>query len=84
MGVYRAGMCAVDERPCTKPGIEDLVDTFDGVEGPRRFGGHFVDMLGRTDALEWSGHAWRLTDLGRAMLPSVEAAAAAKKEENHV
>ena len=82
--VYRAVMCAVDERPCTKPEIEDLVDTFDEVKSPRRFGGHFIDMLERTDALEWSEHAWRLTDLGRAMLPSVEAAAAAKKEENHV
>ena len=77
-------MCAVDERPCTKPEIEDLVDTFDEVKSPRRFGGHFIDMLERTDALEWSEHAWRLTDLGRAMLPAVEAAAAAKKEENHV
>ena len=82
--VYRAVMCAVDERPCTKPEIEDLVDTFDEVKSPRRFGGHFIDMLERTDALEWSEHAWRLTDLGRAMLPAVEAAAAAKKEENHV
>lgn len=60
------------------------MDTFDEVKSPRRFGGHFIDMLERTDALEWSEHAWRLTDLGRAMLPSVEAAAAAKKEENHV
>ena len=82
--VYRAVMRAVDERPCTKPEIEDLVDTFDEVKSPRRFGGHFIDMLERTDALEWSEHAWRLTDLGRAMLPAVEAAAAAKKEENHV
>ena len=53
----------VDERPCTKPEIEDLVDTFDEVKSPRRFGGHFIDMLERTDALEWSEHAWRLTDL---------------------
>lgn len=52
--VYRAVMCAVDERPCTKPEIEDLVDTFDEVKSPRRFGGHFIDMLERTDALEWS------------------------------
>ena len=67
--VYRAVMRAVDERPCTKPEIEDLVDTFDEVKSPRRFGGHFIDMLERTDALEWSEHAWRLTDLGRLMLP---------------
>ena len=34
--VYRAVMRAVDERPCTKPEIEDLVDTFDEVKSPRR------------------------------------------------
>lgn len=82
--VYRAVMRAIDERPRTKPEIEELVDAFDEVKSPRRFGGHFIDMLERTDALEWSEHAWRLTDLGRSMLPAVDAAADSKKEESHV
>lgn len=76
--VYRAVMEAVDERPRSKGEIEELVDTFDVVKKPRRFGGHFIDMLERTDALEWNDHAWRLTELGQAMLPVVQTAA--KKE----
>lgn len=84
--VYRAVMRAVDEHPRTKPEIEELVDTFDEVRSPRRFGGHFIDMLERTDALEWSEHAWRLTELGRSMLPALDAAAntKTKKGEGHV
>lgn len=81
LDVYRAVMEAVDEAPRTKAAIEELVDTFDIVQNPRRFGGHFIDMLERTDALEWNDHAWRLTELGRAMLPVVQAAS---KEECHV
>lgn len=78
--VYRAVMEAVDERPRTKMEIEELVDAFDVVQNPRRFGGHFIDMLERADALRWNDHAWQLTDLGRALLPSVQVA---NKEETH-
>ena len=80
--VYRGVMTAVEEQPLTKPQIEELVDTFEVVKSPRRFGGHFIDMLERTDALEWNDHAWRLTDLGRAMLPVVNAAVVAKEKTN--
>lgn len=78
--VYRAVMSAVNEAPMKKDAIEELVDTFDVVKSPRRFGGHFIDMLERTDALEWKNHAWQLTDLGRSMLPEVEAACSKKGE----
>ncbi len=81
--VYRAVMTAVAERPRTKPEIEELVDTFDEVKSPRRFGGHFIDMLERTDALEWNEHAWRLTELGRGMLPLLDTAACEEKETTH-
>lgn len=80
--VYRGVMAAVDQQPLTKPQIEELVDTYDVVKSPRRFGGHFIDMLERTDALEWNDHAWQLTDLGRAMLPEVDAAVVAKEKTN--
>lgn len=66
--VYLRVMEAVNERPRSKVDIEALVDTFDIVMKPRRFGGHFIDILERTDALEWKNHAWQLTDLGRTML----------------
>ncbi len=78
--VYRAVMRAVDERPRTKVEIEELVDAFDVVKSPRRFGAHFIDMLERTDALEWKNHAWQLTDLGRTMAPEVDAALSKKGE----
>lgn len=71
--VYRAVMEAVDAAPRSKDYIEALVDAFPIVQHPRRFGGHFIDMLERTDALEWKNRAWQLTDLGRAMLPVVQA-----------
>ncbi|WP_281654245.1 hypothetical protein [Eggerthella sinensis] len=83
LDVYRAVMDAVLRQPRTKPEIEELVDAFDVVKSPRRFGGHFIDMLERTDALEWNDHAWKLTELGRSMLPVVEAAASEKKEMTH-
>lgn len=82
--VYRAVMDAVRERPRTKVEIEELVDTFEEAKSPRRFGGHFIDMLERTDALEWGDHAWMLTDLGRQLLPVVDAAASEKEEMSYV
>ncbi len=75
--VYAAVMGAVGEEPRSKAYIEELVDTFDVVKKPRRFGGHFIDMLERTDAFEWKNHAWQLTDLGRKMTSVVQGAAAA-------
>lgn len=67
--VYRALMLALDEHPMSKVEIDDLVDTFEIVKKPRRFGGHFVDMLERADAIVWKDRAWHLTDMGRELLP---------------
>lgn len=67
LDVYRAVMDAVGERPRTKTEIEEVVDEFDIVMKPRRFGGHFIDMLERTDVLQWKNQAWQLTDMGQAM-----------------
>lgn len=71
--VYRAVMVAADEQPRTKAEIEDVVDAFDIVKNPRRFGGHFIDILERTDALQWKHDAWHLTDLGRTLLGQMPA-----------
>ena len=76
--VYRAVMEAVERAPRSKAYIDALVDAFPEVQSPRRFGGHFVDMLERTDALEWRDRAWRLTDLGRSLLPDVRELAEAR------
>lgn len=66
--VYRAVMEAVAEKPRSKGFIEAIVDEFPIVQKPRRFGGHFIDMLERTDVLEWKDRAWQMTDLGYALL----------------
>ena len=78
--VYRAVMGFVNERPRSKDDIEQLVDAFEVVQSPRRFGGHFIDMLEKTDALCWKDRSWQLTDLGCRMLPEVEAAFSKKGE----
>ena len=67
--VYRAVMGFVNERPRSKDDIEQLVDAFEVVQSPRRFGGHFIDMLEKTDALCWKDRSWQLTDLAAACCP---------------
>lgn len=69
--VYRAVMELLVEGPRSKNEIEELVDTFEIVKNPRRFGGHFIDMLERTDAIEWKDRSWQITDLGRTLLPQM-------------
>ena len=66
--VYKAIMNAVHDQPKSVAQIEEITDTFELVMHPRRFGGHFVDMLEKCDALEWNGDAWQLTKLGENML----------------
>lgn len=82
--VYQAVMSAVAERPRSKEEIETLVDAFPSVQHPRRFGGHFIDMLERSDALTWRNRAWCLTDLGSALLPEVNAAMAKEPDGSPV
>lgn len=78
--VYRAVMNFVAASPRSKDDIEQLVDGFEVVQNPRRFGGHFIDMLERTDVLHWKDRSWQLTDLGRKMLPEVNAQVEKKGE----
>ncbi len=71
--VYRAVMEATKDTGLSKKQIETMVDGFDVVQHPRRFGGHFIDILERTGALEWKDRAWHLSDFGRCMLNEMDA-----------
>ena len=69
--VYKAVFDLMLAGPQQRQAIEELVDTFDIVKSPRRFGGHFIDMLERTDAISWKDNAWTITDLGRSLYGEV-------------
>lgn len=75
--VYRAVMERIAEEPRTKQDIEDFVATFPVCQKPLRFGNHFLDILEATDAIAWSDHAWRMTDLGLSLIDEVREAEAA-------
>lgn len=70
--VYAAVMDLIDDAPRKTAEVTALVDTFDIVQSPRRYGTHFLDVLERADAIAWKDHAWTLTDLGRQMRDEVE------------
>lgn len=72
--VYEAVMEALDEAPRTQAQVAELVDTFEVVKKPRRFGAHFLDVLERVDAVYWRDHGWHLTEFGKTMIPEVKAA----------
>lgn len=72
--VYEAVMEALDEAPRTQAQVAELVDSFEVVKKPRRFGAHFLDVLERVDAVHWRDHGWHLTEFGKAMIPEVKAA----------
>lgn len=71
--VYIAVMELADCEEGTKlAAIEQTVDTFPIVMKPRRFGGHFIDMLEKTDAFAWKNRAWHLTEFGKKMLEQMK------------
>lgn len=80
--VYRAVMERIIAEPRTKQDIEDFVATFPICQKPLRFGNHFLDILEATDAIAWSDHAWRITDLGRSLLQEVREAEQAATSPN--
>ena len=69
--VYRDVLKLIEEAPRSIAEVNELVDASDICRKPRRFGGHFVDMLERTDAIIWKNKAWTITDLGRTVLPEL-------------
>ena len=72
--VYQAVLPFVGQKPRSIGEISALVDTFEVVQSPRRFGGHFVDMLERVGASAWKDGAWTITQLGEDVMPQLEAA----------
>lgn len=74
LGIYCDVMDMIYEKPRTKVEIEDYVNPLPEVQHPRRFGGHFIDMLERTDAIEWKDHAWTMTELGKELRQKAHAA----------
>ncbi len=78
--VYASVMRATADGGCSRSSIEQLVDSFDIVHSPRRFGGHFIDILERTDAIVWKDRAWHLTDLGKRLLPEIDDLIAAQAD----
>lgn len=68
--VYKAILRMASESPKQISEISELVDTFDIVHHPRRFGGHFVDLLEKSGALVWQNGAWTISSMGRRVLPT--------------
>lgn len=74
--VYEAVMEALNEAPQTQAQVAELVDTFEVVKKPRRYGAHFLDVLERVDAVCWRDHGWHLTEFGKTMIPEIKMARA--------
>ena len=73
LDVYTAVMeLASAEEGCSMKQINEKVDSFEIVREPRRFGTHFIELLERTDAVEWKDRAWHITDFGRTMLQQIK------------
>lgn len=69
---YLVILNALNEAPHSKKELEDMVNDMPILQHPRRFGGHFIDMLERCAAIEWRDRSWHITDLGKSMIPAVQ------------
>ena len=69
--VYRDVLKLIEVEPRSIAEVSELVDACEVCRKPRRFGGHFVDMLERTDAIIWKDNAWTITELGKKLLPEL-------------
>lgn len=72
--VYLDVMNFIDEQPRSRQEIDDLVETYEICQSPKRYGGHFIDMLEQTDAIVWRNDAWNLTEDGLSMLKEMREA----------
>ncbi len=71
--VYLAVMDALADEGKPKAQLVDLAEGFEITREPRRYGAHFIDVLEATQAIRWADSQWNLTELGRALLPELEA-----------
>ncbi len=82
LSVYCDVLAMIAECPRQVAEVGEYVDTLEVCRKPRRFGGHFIDMLERTDAIIWKDRAWTITELGLKVLPELSRKVAAKEESN--
>lgn len=75
--VYLAVMDALLDGGKPKSELTDLAETFEVTKNPRRYGAHFIDVLEATQAIRWTDSCWNLTELGKSLLPDLEAYCAA-------
>lgn len=73
--VYRTVLEGLAAEPRKRAWIEDTVDQFEIVQHPRRFGGHFIDMLEKTYCIAWKNPCWHITELGHLALSELSLAA---------
>lgn len=66
--VYLAVMQMLHEGGKTKAQVCDVAEAFEVTHEPRRWGAYFIDVLEATDAIQWKGQLWVLTELGEALL----------------
>ena len=66
--VYLDVLEFIDQQPRSRQEIDDLVEGYEICQSPKRYGGHFIDMLEQTDAIVWENDAWNITKDGLSML----------------
>ncbi len=70
--VYLAVMLKLQEGGCKKGEIVSLAESFPVTRQPLKWGNYFIDVLEATSAIHWSDASWRLTDLGKRLLPELQ------------
>lgn len=72
--VYLEVLDFIEQQPRSRQEIDDFVENFEICQHPKRYGGHFIDMLEQTDAIVWRDAAWHLTEDGIKMLAEMREA----------
>lgn len=72
--VYLEVLDFIEKQPRSRQEIDDFVENFEICQHPKRYGGHFIDMLEQTDAIVWLNDAWQLTADGTKMLAEMREA----------
>lgn len=64
----------IEKQPRSREEIDALVETYEICASPKRYGGHFIDMLEQTDGIVWQNDAWVLTACGADVLKEMREA----------
>ena len=65
-------MCT-EEGGATAAAMGDAVDDDPALQSPRRYALYYFNNLEHVDLIEWTGEVWLATDLGRSVVPMLEA-----------